>query len=132
MSKQSGTSDADTTIQALRELAANFRDERGWNAHHTPKNLAMSIAIEAAEIMEHFQWDDFSGADKKEVANELADVLTFCLHLANEMDIDIATAFRDKMAHNARKYPVELFNKNRVGTEDYHRIKKSYRKGKAT
>lgn len=122
--------DATTTIQELKDLIVAFRDERGWQKHHTPKNLVMSIAIEAAELMEHFQWDGLSDADKQEVADELADVLSYCLSFADALDIDIATAFRNKLEKTRKKFPVELFNAERASAEDYKRIKQQYRQGK--
>lgn len=122
--------DPHTTIQELKDLIVSFRDERGWKKHHSPRNLAISIAIEAAEIMEHFQWDDFSKTDKQEVATEIADVIAYCLSLADQLDIDVASTFRAKIEHNAKKYPLELFNPDRTGTEDYNRVKKSYRANK--
>ncbi|NLT74594.1 MAG: nucleotide pyrophosphohydrolase [Chloroflexi bacterium] len=87
---------------------------RVWTARHTPRNLAVSVAIEAAELMEHFQWlDDAdsvtyldeSGA-RPEVTEELADVLIYSLCLANAAGIDLSDAMRGKLARNAHQYPV--------------------------
>lgn len=123
--------DRETTVQELKELVAKFRDERGWKAEHNPKNLSMSIAIEAAELMEHFQWDTYRKEDKQAIADELADILAYCFNLADTMDIDIATAFRDKLERAAKKYPLDMFNPDRTGSaEEYHKIKKAYRAGK--
>lgn len=123
--------DSQTTVQELKELVARFRDERGWQQEHNPKNLSISIAIEAAELMEHFQWDAYRKEDKQAIADELADILAYCFNLADTMDIDIATAFRDKLARAAKKYPLETFNPDRIGSaEEYHKIKKDYRAGK--
>ena len=105
--------DDTTPIVTLKQWMAQFVAERNWQVFHTPKNLAMSLAIEAAELMEHFQWltTDESLAvrnqpDKRgEVADELADVLCYAISLANALDIDIATAVREKMKKNAVKYP---------------------------
>jgi len=110
-------SDADTTVGQLRKVVADFVAERRWQPYHDPKNLAMSIAIEAAELMEHFQWvrsDELSAllADQRRrsaVADELADVACYVLALANVMEIDLASTLRDKIAKNALKYPVERF-----------------------
>lgn len=130
MSRES-KGDAETTIQELKDLIAKFSEERGWGRHHTPKNLALSIVIEAAELMEHFQWDEYHKEDKEEIAAELADILAYVFNFANVMDIDIAGAYRDKLKKIAKKYPTELFNKDRVGNDDFFRIKKEYRrKGK--
>lgn len=107
--------DSTTTIQQLKDEITQFADERDWEQFHTPKNLCMSIAIEAAELMEHFQWTRpeevaaFDDAKKLEVQEELADVVAYCIAFANTMDIDIAQAFKQKMVRNREKYPAEEF-----------------------
>lgn len=105
--------DATTSVQELRDLMAAFVAEREWQVFHTPKNLAMSVAIEAAELMELFQWCDgsepLSGSKRDELRHELADVLVFCLALANATGIDLTEAVREKMELNARKYPAAEF-----------------------
>jgi dCTP diphosphatase len=124
--------DSDTTIQELKDLVVKFREERDWGKHHTPQNLAMSISIEAAELLEHFQWGDYSKKpeDLAEIADEMGDILAYLLNLSDRLGIDVATAYRDKLAKAAKKYPVELFNKDRDSTADYNRIKKTYRSKK--
>jgi dCTP diphosphatase len=122
--------DGDTTIQELKDLVARFRDERNWRVHHSPKNLAMSIAIEAAELMEHFQWDDYGEDDKKAVADELADILVYCMNFADTLGIDVASSFRSKLKDAEIKYPVETFNASHDDPADYVRIKKAYRQKK--
>ena len=110
--------DDTTTIGELRAAVAEFVAARDWNQYHTPKNLAMSIAIEAAEIMEHFQWSSLEQATARaneaearaEIADELADVLIYCLSFANAAEIDIAAAIRAKMARNEGRFPVEQVN----------------------
>ena len=109
--------DSETTIEDLRSLVAQFVRERDWEQFHDPKNLAMSIAIEAAELMEPFQWDKndqipglFSEPGKREeVEEELADVLCYCLSLANHLDIDLSESIEKKMVKNAAKYPGEEY-----------------------
>ena len=99
----------------VRQTARQFVDERDWRQFHSPKNLSMSLAIEAAELMEHFQWIDATesrriGDDPAKLAqvrDEIADVLCYALALANELKIDLATAVREKMVKNAAKYPAE-------------------------
>src|SRR4051812_29411555 len=101
-------SDASTTVGELRELVRRFVDERDWRQFHAPKNLAMSLAIEAAELMEHFQWltpDEsrkLAGDAGKvvEVGEELADVLCYALAMANELGLDVADAVERKMLKN--------------------------------
>ena len=108
--------DSNTTIGELRSEVAHFVAARDWNGYHTPKNLAVSIAIEAAEIMEHFQWVTVDEAVELvadpavhvEVADELADVLIYCMSFANAADIDIAVAVRKKLARNELRFPVEV------------------------
>lgn len=119
--------DAETTIQELKDLIARFSEERDWGRHHTPKNLAASITIEAAELLEHFQWDEYQQNDKDAMASELADILAYVFNFATVMDIDIATAYRKKLKKIEQKYPVKLFNKNQVGKDDFFRIKKQHR-----
>ena len=105
--------DDTTPIASLKQWMTQFVAERDWQVFHTPKNLSMSLAIEAAELMEHFQWltTDESLAvrgqpeKRSEVADELADVLCYAVSLANALDIDIATAVYEKMKKNAVKYP---------------------------
>ncbi len=109
--------DETTTVAQLRRLVAEFVEERDWRQFHLPKNVAMSIAIEAAELMEHFQW--IEAADSRrladdpeklaEVGEELADVVAYCLALANELGLDLSQTLHDKMAKNVRKYPADEF-----------------------
>jgi NTP pyrophosphatase (non-canonical NTP hydrolase) len=108
--------DTTTTLADLRELVRRFVEERDWRQFHSPKNLSMSLAIEAAELMEHFQWIDLSESRAikdqpqklAQVREELADVLCYALALANELEIDLSAAVRDKMVKNAAKYPADL------------------------
>ncbi|MGQ0579444.1 MAG: nucleotide pyrophosphohydrolase [Betaproteobacteria bacterium] len=99
------------SLSDLRERLRRFAAERDWEQFHIPKNLAMSVAIEAAEIMERFQWltADESGAlpetQRAAVAHEIADVLLYLVRLADVLGIDPVEAALDKMAINARKYP---------------------------
>jgi NTP pyrophosphatase (non-canonical NTP hydrolase) len=117
--------DSSTTIAELRELVRRFVDERDWRQFHTPKNLAMSLAIEAAELMEHFQWltpeqsQNVAGDAGKlaAVGEELADVLCYALALANELNLDVADSVRRKMIRNAEKYPADEF-RGRYGADD--------------
>lgn len=106
-------SDGETTVAQLRELVARFVAERDWKQFHTPKNLAMALAIEAAELMEHFQWldqtesrDVAGDVERRNAAGEeLADVICYALAMANELGLDVSRAMHDKMRKNERKYP---------------------------
>jgi NTP pyrophosphatase (non-canonical NTP hydrolase) len=110
-------SDSKTTVAELRELIRNFVDARDWEQFHAPKNLAMSLAIEAAELMEHFQWISTEKSREiaaepgqlAEVSDELADVLCYALAMANQLNIDLSSAIRSKMKKNEEKYPAEEF-----------------------
>jgi NTP pyrophosphatase (non-canonical NTP hydrolase) len=118
-------SDSTTTIADLKQLVNDFVGRRDWHRFHAPKNLAMSLAIEAAELMEHFQWisaeESCRAATEADrlaaVGEELADVLCYALAMANELDLDLATIIRDKMAKNEQKYPAEEY-RGRYGPED--------------
>src|SRR3989338_5871412 len=102
--------DDKTTIQELKDLLKDFRDKRDWEQFHDPKNLAEAIAIEAGELLELFLWqnkEEVMVKIKKEVGEELADVINYCLQFSNSTEIDIASIVRDKMEKTDKKYPVE-------------------------
>jgi dCTP diphosphatase len=113
------------TLETLRARLAEFAAERDWDQFHNPKNLAMAVAGEAGELVEHFQWLTFEQAahlpraTRDEVALECADVLLFLLRLCDKLDIDLAQAARKKLALNAKKYPVE---KSRGRATKYTRL----------
>ena len=114
MSEQSRYTDATATVDDLQRLVDQFQRERNWAKYHTPKNLASSVAIEAAELMEHFQWltpeesyEVKHDPDKKEaIADEIADVASYLLNLCLKLDVDLASEFARKMKKNAIKYPI--------------------------
>ena len=92
-------------MEKLIKEIIKFQEERDWKQFHTPENLAKSISIEAAELLEHFQWNnDFN---KEEVVDELADVLNYCFLMANALDVDVKEIVLNKMEKTAKKYPVE-------------------------
>jgi len=109
--------DQETTLAQLRGAVADFVRARDWEQFHDPKNLAMSIAIEAAELMELFQWHrsdqlpETLGESplRRRIQEELADVTCFVLSFANALDMDLSSAVQEKLAKNARKYPVEQY-----------------------
>jgi NTP pyrophosphatase (non-canonical NTP hydrolase) len=110
-------SDPSTTIAELKQLVDDFVRERDWSQFHSPKNLAMALAVEAAELMEHFQWievaDSRTASDNPEkraaVVEEIADVLAYTLAMANSMGVDLSRALHAKMVKNAQKYPADEF-----------------------
>jgi NTP pyrophosphatase (non-canonical NTP hydrolase) len=101
------------TLHDLQIKIRKFCDDRDWDQFHNPKDLAISLSLEAAEVMEHFQWkndDEMKkhSLDKKvEVGEELADVFYWVLLLANKLDINLVEAFDEKMKKNKTKYPIE-------------------------
>ena len=109
--------DATTTIEMLKKKMADFIAERNWQKFHDPKNLSASIAIEAAELMEHFQWlrsEDLSAIAHNTVAmaeirEELADITCYVLSFANALNIDLSQAVEAKMEKNAKKYPADQY-----------------------
>lgn len=109
------THDAETTVDSLRNVVATFVHERNWEQFHNPKNLSMSLAIEAAELMEHFQWRGLDESqrivhqpeERTKIAEEVADCFAYLLALANVMQLDLSTALIAKMHKNAQKYPIE-------------------------
>lgn len=97
--------DSGDIVDGLIRDLKKFQKQRDWEKFHTPENLAKSISIEAAELLEHFQWQ--KEYDSSEVADELADVLIYCIYMADAMDFDIREIIYDKMKKNAVKYPVK-------------------------
>ena len=107
-----------TTINDIQVAVCKFRDARNWRQFHSPKNLSMSIAIEAAELMEHFQWLTVEEANmlaetnpqvRQAIAEELADVLIYCFSLADVLSCNVAEIIHDKLVKNELKYPAEEY-----------------------
>jgi NTP pyrophosphatase (non-canonical NTP hydrolase) len=109
--------DSKTTLQELKALVKDFINKRNWEKYHNPKDLAESICIEAAELLEIFQWataeetfswkSDPSKIDS--IKDELADVLIYCFSMANALDIDLSEAILKKLEKNEKKYPAEKY-----------------------
>lgn len=101
-------------IGVLTKKILKFRDARNWGQFNQAKDLAISLSLEAAEVLEHFQWknekeiEEYIKTNKEEISDELSDVLWYLLIMAHDLDIDIIRAFENKMAKNAMKYPVEI------------------------
>jgi NTP pyrophosphatase (non-canonical NTP hydrolase) len=99
------------SLIALRDATRAFATARDWEQYHTPKNLAMALSVEAAEIVEHFQWlktgapSELDAAAREGVQQELADVLLYLVQLADKLDVDLYSAAVEKMKLNALKYP---------------------------
>ena len=118
-------------MDSIRDLTTRinaFRDARDWKQFHSPKNLSMAMAIEVAELMEHFQWISMdesravpeASEKRREIAEEMSDVFCYLLALANEMQIDMTSSLQRKMVKNRAKYPSDVFQ-GRYGTEDLER-----------
>ena len=108
--------DASATIASLRQMMRDFVAERDWGKYHTPRNLAASAAVEAAELLELFQWltpqeavakSHHDAKFRQAVGEELADVLMYLMSLANALDLDVASTVHAKMRKNRAKYPSE-------------------------
>lgn len=100
---------SDSTINMIRQFVA----DRDWNQFHTPGNLAKSISIEAAELLECFQWsDEPQDGDVEHVHEEIADVLIYCIMLSDRFGFDLDDIILDKLSKNARKYPIEISRGN--------------------
>lgn len=103
----------EASLEDLQKKIRKFCDDRDWDQFHNPKDLSISLALEAAEVLEHFQWKNDAemakhSIDKKdEVGEELADVLYWVLLLANKLDLDLSGAFQKKMGINQSKYPIK-------------------------
>ena len=100
-------------LKGITKKIIAFRNARDWKQFHNPKDLSLSLVLEAVEVMEHFQWksreemDEYTRSHKDEIGEELADVLYWVLLMSSDLDIDIAEAFAEKMKKNEKKYPVD-------------------------
>ncbi len=109
----SGMTDQHTTLADLRRRVAEFVAARDWEQFHVPKNLSIAVAVEAAELIEHFQWLTHEQAtaalqdeaERAAVADELADVLIYALSLANALDVDVSAAVLGKLERNEERFP---------------------------
>ena len=100
-------------IADLQKRIRDFCSARDWDQFHTPKDMAISLSLEAAEVLEHFQWKNeaeiaqYLQTNKQDVAEELSDVMYWVLRMADRFDVDIKDAFEKKLVKNDKKYPVE-------------------------
>jgi dCTP diphosphatase len=103
----------DLSLESLKLRLRQFAAERDWDQFHSPKNLASALSVEAAELLEPFQWlteeqsRNLAPEKVQAVRKEIADVLIYLVRLADKLDVDLLQAARDKIAENAAKYPVE-------------------------
>jgi NTP pyrophosphatase (non-canonical NTP hydrolase) len=113
------------SLDTLRLRLREFAQARAWERYHTPKNLVMALSVEMAELLEPFQWLtaeqslDLSPEQHEAVRQEIADVLIYLTRLADLLEIDLLQAASDKLAINARKYPVEKAHGNALKYSDF-------------
>ena len=114
-------------IEDLTKRIISFRDARDWKQFHNPKDVALSLVLEATEVMEHFQWkskkemEKYIVTNKSDISEELADVLYWILLMSTDLDIDILDALEKKIKKNEEKYPVE---KSKGNAKKYTELKK--------
>ncbi len=109
--------DNETSIGSLKDAVRDFVHKRRWEKYHNPKDLAESICIEAAELLQLFQWTKPEESENikcnlekaQRIKEELADVVLYCLSMANSLDFDLSTGILSKIEQNKRKYPAELY-----------------------
>jgi len=112
-------------IKELISLVAKFRDDRDWAQFHNPKDLAVALSIEASELNELYLWrnaDQLADVDKTAVEDELADIITYALLLADKLELDVATIVKNKLVKNEAKYPAD---KVRGSSKKYDEYKQS-------
>lgn len=103
-----------TEIPELQQRLREFAEHRDWKQFHSPKNLSMALIVEAAELLEHFQWltqdESFNLSNEKleAVGEELADIFVYLVRLADQLDIDLSAAVDNKIGQNELKYPADL------------------------
>lgn len=112
-------------ISKITDLLIKFRDDREWKQFHTPKDVAISLSLEAAEVLEHFQWktkeevEEYVKTHKDDIGEELADVFNWVLIMSHDLGIDIIDAAAKKIEKNGVKYPVE---KAKGAATKYHAL----------
>ena|SRR5919199_585671 len=115
----------DDIFKQMQQQIVQFNDSRDWQQFHTPKDLAMSLVLEAAEVLEHFQWKnedeikDHLRDHKEEIGEELADCLYWILLMAHYYDISLPDAFQKKMQQNEAKYPISKVKGSRKKYNEY-------------
>lgn len=107
-------------INLIKQKIQKFSDDRNWNQHHNPKNLAMALSVETAELVEIFQWltleqaSNLEGEKKEHLKEEIADVAVYLLRICMKYDIDLEEAILSKMIKNGKKYPLIDDNGNKI------------------
>jgi NTP pyrophosphatase (non-canonical NTP hydrolase) len=112
-------------LKILIQKIIEFRRERDWEQYHNPKNLAISISLEAAELLENFQWKNleesikFAQENKEKISEEVADLLIYIFYLCNDLGIDFIDAIDKKIEENNKKYPI---NKSKGKSNKYNEL----------
>jgi NTP pyrophosphatase (non-canonical NTP hydrolase) len=121
---------APSDLLMLRDKLRIFADERDWNQFHSPKNLAMALMVEVAELMEHFQWlteaqsNNLATDDKAAVRDELADVLLYLVRISDKLGVNLTEAALHKLEKNALKYPADMVRGSAIANaESPHRTR---------
>ncbi len=104
-------------MEEIRDILRTFNEERNWGRFHTPENLAKSVSIEAGELLECFQWN--SEYDREALCDEIADVVLYCIMLADAIDADLKTELLRKIKKNGEKYPAD---RSRGSSVKYNRL----------
>jgi NTP pyrophosphatase (non-canonical NTP hydrolase) len=113
-------------LNLLLNKILKFRKQRDWQQFHNPKNLAISISLEAAELLENFQWKNmeeslkFALENKEKISEEIADLLIYIFYLCNDLDIDFIEAIENKISKNQKKYPIK---KSKGNSLKYNELK---------
>lgn len=111
-----------TEINELIKLVNKFRDDRDWRQFHNPKDLALSLSVEASELLENFQWktsEEAVEANQENLKEELADVFIYALMLSDDLKFHVEEIIKDKLEKNGEKYPVEKSKGNKEKYSDY-------------
>lgn len=111
------TTQSSQSFAEIEAIIVHYLAERDW-LHNDPRSVAISIALEASELLEHYQWSDKPVGDTAELASELADIFIYAFQFAHHNNIDIAKAIADKLEVTKKKYPAEMFKDK--GSEDRH------------
>lgn len=106
-------------LKKLEEILIKFRDERSWKKFHNPKDLAIAINIESAELLEEFLWKKYDEADLENIKEELADIFAYSILLANKYNLNISDIILDKIEKNRVKYPID---KSKGSSKKYNQL----------
>jgi dCTP diphosphatase len=125
--------DESKTLKEIKDKIVEFRDKRGWQDNKA-KDLAISVVLEASELLEHFQWGMWDEEEVKkdpekmeEIHREVADVIIYLIAFCTVFEIDISDAIMEKLEWNEKKYPVSKFNPHWQDREYYYKVKREYR-----